>query len=54
MFRWSEVSQQHRHLVERPASNGLVVTAAGQVVANLLLVNPEQPVKCYDVGVTDE
>jgi len=54
MFRRSEVRQQHRHLVKRSAADGLVVTTAGQVITNLLLVDPEQAVKGYDVSVTDE
>jgi len=54
MLRWSEVRQQHRHLVERPATDRFVVTTAGQVVTDLLLIDPEQAVKRDDVGITDE
>jgi len=54
MFWRPEVGQQHRHLVKRPAPDSLVVAAAGQVVADLLLVDPQQTVQCDDVGVADE
>jgi len=54
MFRWSKVRQQHCHLVEWPPPDSFVITTARQIITNLLLVDPQQAVQRYDVGVTDE
>jgi len=54
MLRWSEIRQQHRHLVERPPSDGLVIATARQIVADLLLVDPEETMQRDDVSVADE
>jgi len=54
MLRGSEVRQQHGHFVERPPSDGLVIAAARQVVADLLLVDPQETMQRDDIGVADE
>ena len=54
MFWWAEVGEECRHLVEGSPANSLVVSTAGEVVSDLLLVDPEETVKGKDVGITDE
>ena len=54
MLWWSEVRQQHGHFVERPPSDGLVIATARQVVADLLLVDPQETMQRDDIGVADE
>jgi len=54
MLRRSKVSEQHCHLVKRSPADGLVITTAGEVVTNLLLVDPQQSVQSHDVSITDE
>ena len=44
VLRRSEIGQKGSHLVEGSPSDCFVVAAAGQVVADLLLVDPEQAV----------
>lgn len=54
MLRRPQVRQQRRHLVEGSPPHRLVIATARQVVADLFLVDPEEPVKGEHVGVTDE
>lgn len=52
MLGGAQVGEQGGHLVEGAPPNGLVVSRARQVVPDLLLVVPEQPVQGVHIGVT--
>lgn len=54
VLRRAQVGQQRGHLVEGPPAHGLVVPVAGQVLANALLVVPQQAVQRQHVAVADE
>ena len=54
MFGRTKVGEQSGHLVKGPPANGLVVPATGEVVPDLLLVDPEEAMEGKDVGVADE
>ena len=54
MFGWAEVSQQSGHFVKGSTTDGFVVATRRQVVADLLLVVPQQSVQRQDVGIADE
>lgn len=53
VFRRAQVSKQGRHFIVRTTSSCLLVTAAGQKLANLLLVDPEQPMQSHAGTVTE-
>jgi hypothetical protein len=48
-----EIRQECRHLVERPPSDGLVIASARQIVADLLLMVPQETMKRENIGVAD-
>lgn len=54
MLRRAQIRQQSSHLIEGPPAHGLVIPTAAQIVADALLMIPEQPMQGQDVGVRDE
>lgn len=54
VLRRPQVGKKRCHLVKRSSSNSLVVPVAGQVLADFLLVVPEQAVQGQHVAVADE
>ncbi|RNA20790.1 hypothetical protein BpHYR1_050689 [Brachionus plicatilis] len=54
MLGRAELREQSGHLVKRPSTNSLLVARARQVVANFLLVIPQQAMQRQHIGIANK
>ena len=53
VIRRTEIGQERGHLVERTPTDGFVIASTGEIVADLLLMVPEETVQRENVGIAD-